>query len=462
MTVTLRSAAALLLMSACGFPRPASVPGGSDAASGDAAPADAALSDVPDLPGVTLHVSPTGDDASDGFTQPLKTLKHAIGLAVANSAIQNIVLASGRYSTALGETFPYTVPANVTIIGPAGGGAILTGSTAEAGMVVDAGTLRDLELEEFTVAITATGMAHVINVHIRTSGFALRAETTAKVIVDNLDITGTAAACATGIELNGSAELVATTLSTRNLGTALDAKDQSAVNLSKVNITGDRGCSQTVMPVTTNKPFTLSDSILDGGTDGISFAPRSSTLQAMISNTIVRNVKNDALGGGTGLGGTVVFQMFGGELSTNGRGGAEVIGGDWSFTNVTMNQNGAFGIYFQGDYTPAIDTLTMRGCTISGVPNGIYLFDDAFADLGTVASPGSNSFLSSGGVGLDIDGSSLTGSPTSIDAVGNTWRANVQNADPNGRYPSMPTVTGPVGVVSGHNFAISQNWLLNL
>jgi hypothetical protein len=442
MAASLRSAAALLLMSACGFPRPADV-GGTPGEPSDAAP------DAPEQPGTVVHVSNTGDDANDGLTLAVKTLKHAIGIAAASSQITKIVLATGHYATAAGETFPYTVPANVTIVGAAGGGSILTGSNTEPGMIVDAGTLQDLELEDFTVAITATGMATVTNVHVRTNMLAVRAETTAKLTVNNLDITGMVAACATGIELNGAAEFSATTLSTRNLGTAVDAKNQSAVNITRGSITGDRGCTKTVIVVTTSKPFLLSDSILDGGTAGISFLPKSATLQVTILNTILRNFKNDALGGGTGFGGLLTFDMSGGEISNNGRGGVEAVGGLWSFTNVMMTQNGVFGIYFQGSL-PAPGALTMRGCSISGTPDAIYLFDEAAADLGTAGSPGDNNFQSFAGVALDIDGATQP----RIDAAGNTWRA-VQGTNPQGKYPSnIAPVFGPVDRVSANNYAI--------
>lgn len=396
-----------------------------------------------------VHVSNTGDDANDGLTLPIKTLKHAIGIAAASTKITKIVLASGHYATAAGETFPYTVPASVTIVGPAGGGAILTGSSTEPGMIVDAGTLQDLELEDFTVAITATGMARVTNVHVRTNMLAVRAETTAKLTLDNVDITGAVAACATGIELNGAAELASTMLATRSLGTTLNAKDEATINIANANITGDPGCTQTVMPITTNKSFILRDSIVDGGYIGISFSPRSSSVQATITNTIVRNLKNDALGGGTNLGGSVTLDMNGGELSNNGRGGLDAGGGTWSLTNVTMTQNVVFGVYFSGDVSvPTL--LTMRGCTVSGTSDAIYLFDQAAADLGTATSPGNNTFQSSLGVGLDIDGAAQP----HIDAAGNTWRA-VQGADPQGRYPSgSAPISGPIDRVSGNNYAI--------
>jgi hypothetical protein len=45
---------------------------------------------------------------------------HAIGLAAANPKLTAIALAAGTYSSATGELFPYAVPANITIAGPAG------------------------------------------------------------------------------------------------------------------------------------------------------------------------------------------------------------------------------------------------------------------------------------------------------------------------------------------------------
>src|SRR5215470_9701040 len=94
---------AITLLVACNFPKPADVAGEAgpsdaslpgeaapDSALVDGTPIDAApdaAPDAPDPPGTVLHVSPTGDDANDGLTMPVKTLKHAIGLAAANSTI---------------------------------------------------------------------------------------------------------------------------------------------------------------------------------------------------------------------------------------------------------------------------------------------------------------------------------------------------------------------------------------
>jgi hypothetical protein len=459
----------LALASACNFPRPADV--GGETGPGDAnAPADASTSvdapavdapsvdappiDAPDPPGTVLHVSPSGDDANDGLTMPVKTLKHAIGLAAANQEIRSIVLASGRYSNASGETFPYTVPPNVTVIGPAGGGATLAGTKADPGMSVNSSGLQDVDLEDFTTAITATGMGSLKNVRVLTSSIAVQAETAAKLNASNLEIAGAVGACAKGIVLNGSAQFTVTTLTTRNLGTSLDAKDQSVSSIGNANITGDKTCSQSLglLSVISNASFALTDSLLDGGANsGILLNPRASLFQATISNTIVRNMRLDGLGGGAPVGSSMSFQMTGGELSNNGNVAAELGDGTWTFINVAMRQNVGLAVYLQNA------TLIMRGCTITGNGSGVDVFDNSVADLGTVGSPGNNVLQGNTGVGLSLDGSA---GATLINAVGNTWNPRKQDADDNGRYITPATISVPVPFVSGNNFTISGSWSL--
>jgi hypothetical protein len=313
-----------LAVAACEFPKPADVTDDAAGSPSDAAGADAAAvadapPDAPDVPGTVLHVSTTGDDGNDGLSQPVKTLKHAIGLAAANPQLVKIIVATGRYSSASGETFPYTVPANLAIVGPAGGGAILTGTKNEPGLTVSTGTLQDVELEDFTVAITATGTARVANTRIRSSMVGIRGETTAKLTVDNVDITGAVGACASGIVLTGAAGLTTTMLATRGLAPAIDARDQSTVTIANANITGVLGCRdsvgnlQNVMTGNTTKPFVLTDSLLDGGDYGVGLA----AAPVVVSNTIIRNMRFTSIEGGSGG-----LQMTGGELS-GGSEGAE-------------------------------------------------------------------------------------------------------------------------------------------
>lgn len=441
MTSEVRAALLLLLFTACGFPRPADV--GDDGGTGSPGP------------GITIRASPSGDDANDGLTQPVKTLKHAIGLAAANTEITRIVLASGNYSMANGETFPYTVPPNVTIVGPAGGGAVLVGSGTGPGMTVDTGGLQDLDLEDFTTAIIATGTANLKNIRVLSSTLAVQAEATAKLTVNNLDITGAAGACASGIVLIGGAELTAVTLAARNLASVVDAKNQNNISVAKANITGDLNCARigNLIQLTSVKTFNLSDGLLDGG-NGIVIDSESASSQAMtimISNTIIRNMKDSALGGRLPAGGSATFHMVGGELSNTASSASQLLTGIWTFTNVAIHHNKDFAIYLQDG------SLSMRGCTISDNGGGIDIFDNATADLGTVADPGNNVFLANTAVGLSVDGNF---GATQVDAGGNTWRPNVQGTDAAGRYATPATVSGPIAVVSGNNFSIGTGWSL--
>ena len=455
-------------IAACNFPRPADVAGEagpSDAslptdAAPDGLPIDGQLvdaaPDAPDLPGTAIHVSPTGDDANDGFTMPVKTLKHAIGLAAANSDIIHIVLASGRYSAATGETFPYTVPLNVTVIGPAGGGATLAGTKAEPGMSLNGSGLQDVDLADFTTAITATGTATLKNIRVLTSAVGLQAETTARVMSSSLEIAGTAGACAKGVILIGSAQFTGAVFTTRNLATTMEARDHSVSNVANANISGDKGCSQSLalFRVTSDASFALSDSLLDGGPrSGVLLNPPVAGFSATISSTTIRNMKLDAIGGGAPVGGSMTFHMTGGELSNNENIGVELGDGTWTFTNVTIRQNLGSAVYLQNAH------LIMRGCMITGNRSGIDVFDNATADLGTASSPGNNLLQGNTEVGLVLDGGAAGASL--VNAVGNTWNPDKQGTDHDGHYPMTDTVSIPVPFVSGNNFAINSGWSLS-
>lgn len=426
----------VLTTAACGFPRPLDVlgdaPGGSDGPAG---------------PIIAIHVSPSGDDSNDGLMLPVKTLKHAIELAAANTQITRIMLAAGTYSTSSGETFPYIIPSNITIVGPGDGGAILAGSQTEPGVTVDAGGLQDLDLQGFATAVTVTGAANLKNIRIRTSTTAVQAEATASLTVNNLDITGIAATgtgpCSAGIALNGAAKLVAMTLATRDLGATLDARDQSVVAIANATLSGNLNCSgSTIISIISTASFSLSDSVLDGGAAGIAIVAQSTSFHATISNAIIRNMQGDALGGFPNL--NASFQMTGGELSNNGGAGAELGQGTWTFTNVAIRQNKNIAFYLQDA------NLVMRNCTVIGNGFGIDVYQRSFADLGTMANPGNNVFQNNSNASVFAESS------VPVNAIGNTWNPNVQGADENGKYITTAAIPGPVAAVNNGNFQISD------
>ena len=398
-----------------------------------------------------VQVSTTGNDANDGIAQPVKTLKRGIGIALANGEIATVSVAAGRYDAANGETFPYTVPGGITIEGPAGGGAILAGSGIEPGLSLESGTLANLEFESFAVAVTATGTGHIGGARVRTSALAIRAETAAQLAIDSLDITGPTAGCKIGIELDGGASLVATNVRTGMLATAIVAKDQSTVMLGGGMIAGDASCTNLAnVDIESTGSVAVSDTLIDGGAFGMFFPVDGPATAVTLTNTTIRNLTGDGLGGRA-----VNLTMIGGAL-TNSQDGMQASGGTWSFTNVMITGHRGLGIYIQGTAANAIATLTMRGSTLSQNAIGIDVFDFAVADFGTVASPGGNNFSGNTEDGVDIDGNF---GAQLINAVGNTWRPNVQGADAQGHY-TVATIPGPVAFASGNNFVLGSGWSL--
>lgn len=426
----------LLTAASCGFPRPPDLvgdaPGGADGSAG---------------PIVAIHVSPSGDDANDGMTQPVKTLKHAIGLAIENSQISMITLASGRYSSDSGETFPYMVPAKMMIAGPAGGGAILAGNMTETALVLREALLQDVEFEGFGLAIDSIGAATLNGIRIRESMIAIHGHVDANLMIDNLDITGVISACASGIVLNDTAALKVAALATRNLGVTLDSEDHSTSDLTNVNITGDPGCPGSVINVVSDKTLSFHEGLLEDGNIGISLGSLTSggdPSQASLVDVTIHGMK-------TGIGiGHASLSMVGGEFARCGMTNAAISSfrATLSLGNVTFTQNVGLAMFAQ-------DTqLTMRECSVTATSGGldISVADPSVTDLGTSTDPGKNTFQG----GLVIEGSDF--SPLRvIDAIGNTWNPSVQGADGNGQYDPTLVIPGSSTGISGPNYSLSGN-----
>jgi len=149
---------------------------------------------------------------------------------------------------------------------------------------------------------------------------------------------------------------------------------------------------------------------------------------------------------------------------------------------LSLTNNGGFGIFWSGSEGGIFDlrnmaitgnalgglnlqlpagSLKLRGSTVSGSSQaGVILKGTILsADLGTSASPGGNTFTGSA-IGLR----SWLNAGQTVNAVGNTWIANQQGADANGRYSLPPTFTPvpKIGPASGVNFKIDNATALNL
>jgi hypothetical protein len=96
----------------------------------------------------------------------------------------------------------------------------------------------------------------------------------------------------------------------------------------------------------------------------------------------------------------------------------------------------------------------MRSCTVIGNGLGIDVFVDSTADLGTADSPGNNVFQNNG-VSIAVE-SNIGVNGISVQAVGNIWNPSVQNADENGKYATVATITGPVAAPANGNYSVND------
>lgn len=91
-----------------------------------------------------------------------------------------------------------------------------------------------------------------------------------------------------------------------------------------------------------------------------------------------------------------------------------------------------------------------------GVITPLWGITNADIDLGTAADPGNNVISPnplSTKVGFQI--SVYKNGPSIYNAVGNTWKAGIENADAQGHYPGSLTQNPVPGLASGYNFAMS-------
>jgi hypothetical protein len=456
----------LTLAAACGGSNDRPMPDSRiDAPSPD--PAIDASIDAPIDPPLTVHVAKDGNDSHDGITSPVETLHRAIAIAASNPRVTDIVMAAGQYTMRDGEAFPYTVPANVEIAGPAGGGVTLVGTGAETGLSFPGGgQLQEIDLRSFKVAIEASGDLRLKNLHVTDSDLGVHGSATAKLRITNLDITAPIAvrpACAIGISLTGAAELMATTLTTDSVGPAILADGPRSIDVAgatlKMNVSG---CKRPMIDVTNPGAFALKDTAITGNGNTVTpsedpgiklIGDPNARIQAMLTNTRVIHTREGLAARLIGL------QMTGGELSSN-RVGFVGDSDAWSFRGVTISSNIDNGIEMAGFgvEAPGLARLTMRNCLVhANGSSGIELQVNAAADLGTVASPGNNDISANNFVGLLIAG---PGAPSQITAVGNTWAANTQGADSQGHYLTTAVVQGPVLLDSFQNYAIAAGWSL--
>jgi hypothetical protein len=295
--------------------------------------------------------------------------------------------------------------------------------------------------------VVVRGTAALEAVRVKSSRVAVHEETAASLIISGLDLVGDDGACSTGVDLVGDATLTATAFAAQKLGTSLQVRDRASAAVSDAVIISDRACIAYPFSIRSSGTFLLADSNFVGGYSGpwLGGISMSEPLRASLTNVKVFDTSTRGLGGSD-----VIVQVTGGELSRNFTAGLSIHSGSWSLTNVAVTDNPDVGVTLFGPEDGPPVTLTMRGCTVTGNLMGVDLSDFANVDLGTMDSPGNNTFQFNTGVGVLLSGED---SDREISAVGNTWMPFVQGADKNGKYIHT-VVPGPVGFVNGNNYSI--------
>jgi hypothetical protein len=342
---------------------------------------------------------PAGSDTNLGTSAaPFRTVKRAVAAAGAGDTLQ---LSDGAYDATAGETWSYTLPANLTIVGQSMAGTNLTGplvggaiTPGTIGFLAPAGlTVKTLTLSAFDTAISATGPGAVT--------------------LDDLAVTNASTAA-----VRADAAGVTVTVT----GGTLSA-EQDAILL------GD-SCMACALAVTS---ASLVGGLMDGHTIEIS-------AMAAGSRAVLQEV--DVRGDTSVLAPTATLSVSGSTIMENGPGAQSMINFagqalDVTTSTITLNADN-FGINFGGQ------TLMLAGVTIEGGHYGIYQLSGSAKlrgshirdygyigyylaqgdlDLGTATEAGDDAFSSSATgatvFGLYVDGIThpVTSSNTTFNGV---------------------------------------------
>ncbi|HEX2865292.1 MAG TPA: right-handed parallel beta-helix repeat-containing protein [Deinococcales bacterium] len=374
------------------------------------------------VPTLTVD-SVNGNDANDGSqAHPFKTVKQALTKVKANGTI---VLMAGTFDGASGETWNYHVPDKVTLKANSSGVIFSTTTANTPGLVFDGdGGLRFVTMNGFSSALSASqGQQVLAGVTIHGTADGQR----------GLNWTGSAAATLTDCVftttsvaawLSGSASLDMTGGSLADPRNNLIVQNQSRVNLKNVDVSGgtfDINQSSTAtldhislhdvpsyaIYVRSGNPFL----VITGGTF-INSSHQADVVYAENASIVIdgASFNND---------GTVV-----------GATGSQV-----TIRNSSITQAPSYALYVGGG-----TKFTLRNTYVAGNAYGISISDaSGGVDLGTASDPGGNTFQDnrnySNSSGYNLGGN--WGGTYIVQAVGNTWNANLQGSDGAGHYGSQ-------------------------
>lgn len=412
----------------------------------------------PATPLATYYVDPgSGLDTNPGTAaEPLKTLGKALSLVASG---QTVVLEAGTYDEASGESWGYSVPANVTLQAASSGVVLASTAGASALQLDGSASLTGLTFQGFVPALMgATGTVAVKDVTFTNDAPAVQASGDVALTLDAATFDGTGS----GVKLLNAATATVTGGSFSGLdGASVAAFDTSAASLDSVQVTGT---TATVVALHQSAVAVLSHCVITNSSpQGV---PNNASLE--VSDSGVLTLDNTSVGGSDGwavlaLDPTTTVAITGGTFSGNNNTAIES-SGTLSIDGATVSNNAGSGIVAANGSLSVTNTtvsghpyvgisvatgvpVTMRGSSLLSNAGGILLVGlDGQTDLGTAASPGGNTFQN----GTSQVGVTSFRTFHTVSAVGNTWIPNVQGADGSGHYGSQ-LVTG---AVTGANYTL--------
>lgn len=448
-----------------------------------------------------VWVSTTGNDTNPGSeAAPFLTLAHALTVV---SPGRTVFLAAGTYDASTQPTFGGTtfidVPAGLTVRGAPGQVVVLKGQGGPGVRLATGASVRELVFEDFGTAVRAeaAGAALVEQVLFRRTAAVLLAPPTISVggmasltlapgnltnlvganmanvarVESNGQLTLAPGAVVDGLVSPGGADNAAFTVADSAQlvveGTLRNSAQQVGVrvlNAGRLEVRSgglleNAGASAAVQArdtaavLCTGGSLTLSEHGIR-----VPLSASASPTLTLSGCTVTGHVGSGILVEGGNTPGLINVQSS--ALSSNGGAGLTMISpGAVRVIGGTVANNTGRGLDFRSTATLQVE---VRNVTVTGNgAQGIFLGGNLSSSflLGTMASPGNNTFSGNGISNLQLG----SAAGLVVQAVGNTWTPGIQRADAAGRYTAAPgTTLEETGPTSGGNYTITTGGTLRL
>jgi hypothetical protein len=396
------------------------------------------------LPRFYADPSAGNDDHPGTLSRPLRTIREAFR-RMAAGATKTTLLLPGTYNEGSGEDWEYSVPAGITLKGAEGSSAqvvLRASGNGKRGLILASdATVSDLSLTGFAAALQASSGRQILTrLAFEYNQSDLQLSNSASVTLHDSSSAGAqVVVLAVGrSELSVQGGTYGRTAALATIG------DSAVIHFSDADLSGGQlyaGDSSALTLDNVKLHDVYGRAILVAGASA-QLAIRGGSVYNIVSNgsdvlgAVVTNGKTTIDGAVFSSGNPTIIGANGGTLSLtnsrieNGKGNAVVIRGKAAFK--------------------------MRRTVITKNLAAVAFVDGAI-DLGTAEDPGGNTLKDNANYGL-----LAVGDPAEVQAVGNTWNANVQGADENGHYRNGDVIEGPRDELArGANFFIAKGTSLH-